>query len=837
MMMASRWLLVFAAVLLLAPMTVHAQPQITAVTSTPSTPVQAGQTLVFSASASIAGGGALEYRWDFGDGTPRTPWLPVPEATHAYAGAGTYTVLVQVRHASQGLAAATSTLVVRLPQTASARQSGGIVVHPDRREVWNVNTDHGTVSVLDPDTLTRIDEVAVGRAPVALAIDASGDIWVSLRDDDRLRKIDIASRTVTATIDLGYGARPAGIVIAPGGTAGYVALSGRGAVRRFDAMTALPGALLDGVAHAQSLALDSTGTTLFVSRLISAGGSGTIWRVALPAFASAEPIALPLDATSPDSGTAARGLPNTVGALALADDGRDLWYGGKKDNILRGLHREGQPLTFESVLRSLLGRVDAIEAVERVPSRMDLDDSGRVSALLFAPGSSHLFAALETNNRVVVVDPWNRREIIDLPVGLAPRGLAFDAITGRLFVQDFLSRTVSVYAIAALLDDGVSIPQALGAIPTTQFEALGEQIMLGKRVFYDAEDPRMAQDGYTACAACHLDGGHDGRVWDFTQLGEGLRNTTGLRGSAGLSRGLVHWSGNFDEIQDFEVPIRNLFGGIGFMDDADYFTDGRNLPLGPPKAGFSVELDALAAYVASLDEDDRSPDRQADGALTPEASAGRIVFAELQCQRCHAGDAFTDSAHGLRHDVGTLTAASGNRLGAPLRALDTPTLRGLFTSEPYLHDGSAAGLIDVLVTRNPDGAHGDIGALDASERGQLVAFLRQIDASEPAVGAAAQLTVTSPVAGAGFEQDDVVDFAIATDLAQITRVDYLADGVAVASSTAAPWSAQWAAVGNGDFTVEALVTHAQGRYRTLSPPVRISVTSDRVFTDGFESTP
>ena len=32
------------------------------------------------------------------------------------------------------------------------------------------------------------------------------------------------------------------------------------------------------------------------------------------------------------------------------------------------------------------------------------------------------------------------------------------------------------------------------------------------------------EDGYLSCATCHLDGGHDGRVWDFTGRGEGLRN-------------------------------------------------------------------------------------------------------------------------------------------------------------------------------------------------------------------------------------------------------------------------------------------------------------------------
>ena len=37
----------------------------------------------------------------------------------------------------------------------------------------------------------------------------------------------------------------------------------------------------------------------------------------------------------------------------------------------------------------------------------------------------------------------------------------------------------------------------------------------------------------TSCAACHNDGGHDGRTWDLTGFGEGLRNTVNLRGRAG----------------------------------------------------------------------------------------------------------------------------------------------------------------------------------------------------------------------------------------------------------------------------------------------------------------
>jgi hypothetical protein len=43
---------------------------------------------------------------------------------------------------------------------------------------------------------------------------------------------------------------------------------------------------------------------------------------------------------------------------------------------------------------------------------------------------------------------------------------------------------------------------------------------------------------------------------------------------------------------------------------------------------------------------------------------------------CHAGD------------VGTLTALSGQRRHDPLVGRDTPTLRGVWATAPYLHDGS-----------------------------------------------------------------------------------------------------------------------------------------------------
>ena len=49
--------------------------------------------------------------------------------------------------------------------------------------------------------------------------------------------------------------------------------------------------------------------------------------------------------------------------------------------------------------------------------------------------------------------------------------------------------------------------------------------------------------------------------------GEGLRNTIDLRGRSGIGHGPLHWSANFDEVQDFENQIRNLAEGTGLISD------------------------------------------------------------------------------------------------------------------------------------------------------------------------------------------------------------------------------------------------------------------------------
>ena len=278
-----------------------------------------------------------------------------------------------------------------------------------------------------------------------------------------------------------------------------------------------------------------------------------------------------------------------------------------------------------------------------------------------------------------------------------------------------MSRSVTVYDVTDLVAGDTRTPQRLADIATVANDTTPVNVLAGKRVFYLARDSRMSRDGYLACSSCHLDERDDGRVWDRTAEGEGLRNTISLVDEGSPHQGFLHWSANFDEIQDFEHDMREQFGGSGFLPDDVFNTGTRNQPLGDPKAGLSPELDDLAAFVATLRDLPTSPYRAPDGSLTPDAEIGRARFVEAGCAGCHGGPEFTDSPSGQLHDVGTLTATAGHRLGGELPGFDTPSLRGVWLSAPYLHDGTAATLTDVLTTRNPFGQHGDLTSVLAED--------------------------------------------------------------------------------------------------------------------------
>ncbi len=726
-------------------------------------PVQPGVSVTFDV-ASVTGPGPFSYSWDFGDGTPRTQFSSSSQATHAYAAAGHYSALVTV---TNGTISGTDSSIqtVHHPLTSERpTRSSTIALDESRSRAWCVNADNDTVTAIDTLTFGKVLEAPVGVHPRTLARAPDGTIWVLCQDDATIRVLDPANGSTLETIPLPYASAPYGLAMSSDGSAAYATLSATGQVAKLDpAARSLVGTAPVG-ADPRGIAVAADSERILVTRFRSSSepsplsvsksktaktqgspapgqpvhGSGPqiepvaeVYELSASSFAHERTIPLALD-PGPDTETSGRGLPNYLGSPTVSPDGRRLWVPSKKDNLQRGLFRDGQPLTFDSTVRTIVSQIDLASNREVLSSRIDFNDRDFAFAVEFSPFGDYAFHALQGSNALDVRDAYAGDLAAGVDgTGLAPQGLALTADGSTLFVHNFMSRTVAVYDASGVTDSTSFALPLLASVATVSDERLAPQVLQGKQIFYDAADRRMNEDGYISCASCHLDGGHDGRTWDFTDRGEGLRNTISLFGKRGIGHGNVHWTANFDEIQDFENDIRFAFGGDGFMSDALFNSGTVANPLGAPKAGLSPELDALAAYVSSLAEFGLSPHRNSNGTLTPAGARGRTLFQQLACEQCHSGPDFTDSATGMIHDVGTIQASSGQASGGPLLGLDTPTLRGLWASAPYLHDGSAPTLLDVITTKNALGQHGASNTLTQPEQADLVAYLLQIDDLEP----------------------------------------------------------------------------------------------------------
>ena len=173
----------------------------------------------------------------------------------------------------------------------------------------------------------------------------------------------------------------------------------------------------------------------------------------------------------------------------------------------------------------------------------------------------------------------------------------------------------------------------------------------------------------------------------------------------------------------------------------------------------------------------------------------------------------------MLHDVGTLTSASGRRLNDTLLGLDTPTLRDVWRTAPYLHDGSATTLYDVLTSQNNNDAHGVTSSLSSQQVDQLVAYLQQIDGSEPAINESVTLALTSPTDGTLFERAEPINFSVNTNVPDVSKVVYYVDGEPVVEATTAPFTAQWTPIKWGSRHVQAKLYYNNGRTATVSPEV------------------
>ena len=573
-----------------------------------------------------------------------------------------------------------------LPASTHATSSIGITL--DGTTVFVVSPDSGSVSAIDTASESKLDELVVGRDPRILAVGPDGHrLYVTSQASATLTILDTQPFSIRTTLRVGP--EPYGVVADPTGHLVYVAASGAARIDVVDTVLAQVVDTIATQARPKGLALSEDGTRLYVTHFLS----GTVSVIDLESRSVRTVIA-----TGPESNIAQR--------IVLHPTQNRAYLPHIRSNV-----SNPHPL-FDTTLFPVVSVIDLATDQHLLHERLELSVVDRPVNLPFdlalsSDGQRAHLVYLGSGD-MSVIDLESRQVVAHIEVGDGPRGLVLTPDDHKAYVANALSDDVSVVNLSTF--------EEVTRIPVTS-SPLSPQVKRGKLLFTSSRSTRVSRDRWMSCESCHADGEQDGRTWQFP---DGPRNTTNLRGLAHTQP--LHWSADRDEVQDFEFTIRELQAGTGLIEDGEPQPE-----LGQPNAGLSADLDALAAFVESL-QPKPSPFRRADGTLTPEARRGQAVFhrADVGCAACHVPPLFTDLR---RHDIGT-----GNGPGELLGpAFDTPSLRGVWHTAPYLHDGSAVTLRDVVVTHNPTDRHGQTAHLSEAELQDLVAFLRSLEGEKSRV--------------------------------------------------------------------------------------------------------
>ena len=292
-------------------------------------------------------------------------------------------------------------------------------------------------------------------------------------------------------------------------------------------------------------------------------------------------------------------------------------------------------------------------------------------------------AATDVPNDLSFLVPIRRRIKIEAD---GPRGVLIQG--SRITVACYYAERV----VQVNLDEPVAKPQA--TLLAKDFDLAKDRVRRGEMLFNDGA---MCFQQWQSCASCHPDGRADGLNWDL--INDGIGNpkqtktmvyshltpptmVTGIRDSMAMCnrKGLTH-------IQFVVRP----------------------------------EEDALCidAYVMSL-KPVPSPFLQ-DGSLSASAKRGKKLFISAGCALCHTPSNKSPDGTPLFTDLKTHPLlGTGNEEG---RAFDTTTLVEVWRTAPYLYDGRALTIGEMLTTGNPNDVHGETKKLTITELNDLTEYI------------------------------------------------------------------------------------------------------------------
>ena len=619
------------------------------------------------------------------------------------------------------------------PPPTGASHSSSIVVSPFGDRVYVVNADLDSISVIDTAARTLVREISLGMPsideatgafsptvmPRALAISPDGQtLYVTGMRASALYAIDLATAHVRSVV---VGSEPVGVVVSSDGSALFVACSQDDRVVRIDA---------------ESLSI--TGTVAVASEPWALGWSPSTGRVLVthllrPFVTAIDPLTMKIaggwelpDTAPRGDRRLAHGQPRGLYDIAARPDHGEVWIA----HVLLGTDTAQPALDFESTVFPSLS-VFREDGTYRQTLSIDAADlpgiDGSIGDIVSGPHAIAFTAdgafalVLDTNSEdVLAVDPdvgVAAALLRPLP-GHMPEGIALAPDDSVAYIDERNTGDVAIVRIdrtggriALSVDDPVIVRRTTDLMPA--------DMRLGQHLFYSANSDEypITRNHWVACASCHLEGRSDAVTWNFAQ---GPRDTpTNAGGMSGT--GFLFRTADRTRVQDYWHTI-NIEQG------------GRFDPVAQ-----ATLLDPLAVYV-NLGIPPPVPPTT-DPALV---ERGRAIFhgSEAGCAGCHAGPRFTDSGAGntlldlggnvVLHDVGTCVTAGYPDVvhtdveGHPRDAcrFDTPSLTGIASSPPYLHDGRAATVRDVLEATR--GKMGNIEGLSAEDEAALVEYLRSL---------------------------------------------------------------------------------------------------------------
>lgn len=263
--------------------------------------------------------------------------------------------------------------------------------------------------------------------------------------------------------------------------------------------------------------------------------------------------------------------------------------------------------------------------------------------------------------------------------GNGPRGLA--VIGTKVYTAEYFTDSIGIVDIKPeIYPKSRSIVLGTGKSLT--------KVRKGQMLFNDAT---LCFQHWQSCASCHPGGGRvDALNWDL--LNDGIGNPKNTK-----SMLLAH-----------KTPPAMM---TGVRPDAE-----SAVRAGIRHIQFVVrpEEDAVAIdeYLKSL-EPVQSP-FLVNGKLSTAAEQGRGVFDKAGCSSCHTPPLYTDLK---KYNIGTGKDLDENQ------PFDTPTLVEAWRTGPYLYDGRAKTIKEVLTKYNADDKHGKTSTLTDEEVDNLAEFV------------------------------------------------------------------------------------------------------------------